>query len=119
MIGLRRPKELESRRINARVKKMHEVGLVGEVTRLLAEDAPLSPQASAAIGYAEIINHLNGRLTQDEAIERIKINTRRMAKSQRTWFKTFRAVRWIDIQAEDTVESVTHTARTLIESYEN
>lgn len=119
VIGLRRPKALESQRINARVKKMEEVGLVDEVKRLLAEDAPLSPQASAAIGYAEIIDHLNGRLTLDEAIERIKINTRRLAKAQRTWFKTFRAVQWIDIQAQDTVESITQTARTLLESYEN
>ncbi len=119
VIGLRRAKALESRRINARVKKMQELGLVDEVARLLAEDAPLSPQAGAAIGYAEIIDHLNGGLTQDEAIERIKINTRRLAKGQRTWFKTFRQVQWIDIQAEDTVESVTHQARAVIESYEN
>jgi tRNA dimethylallyltransferase len=119
VIGLRRPKELESRRINARVKKMQEVGLVDEVTRLLAEDAPLSPQASAAIGYAEMIDHLKGGLTQDEAIERIKIKTRRLAKSQRTWFKTFRQVQWIDIQAEDTIESITDQTRTLIEAYED
>ncbi len=119
VIGLRRPKALESRRINARVKKMQALGLVDEVARLLAEDAPLSPQAGAAIGYAEIIDHLNGGLTQDDAIERIKINTRRLAKGQRTWFKTFRQVKWIDIQAEDTVESVTHQAQTLIEAYED
>jgi tRNA dimethylallyltransferase len=119
VIGLRRPKEVESRRINARVKKMVEAGLFDEVRSLLAEEKPLSTQAKAAIGYAEVINHLNGKLTQDEAIERIKINTRRMAKSQRTWFKTFRQVQWIDIQEQDTVESVTIKARELIESHED
>jgi len=119
VIGLRRAKEFESRRINARVKKMVEAGLVDEVRLLVAEEFPLSQQAKAAIGYAEIIDHLNGLLTLDEAIERVKINTRRMAKGQRTWFKTFRQVQWIDIQEQDTIESVTDKARELIESHEN
>jgi len=102
IIGLRREKAVESRRINARVKKMIELGLVDEVASLLAEEKPLSPQARCAIGYAEIIEHLEGRLELDDAIERIKINTRRLAKGQRTWFKTFRGVQWIDIDAEGT-----------------
>ncbi len=119
VIGLRRVKDVESRRINARVKKMAEVGLFDEVRSLLAEEKPLSTQAKAAIGYAEVIHHLNGKLTQNEAIERIKINTRRLAKSQRTWFKTFRYVQWIDVQEQDTVESVTIKARELIESHED
>lgn len=119
VLGLRRAKDMESRRINARVKKMVEAGLIDEIRSLLAEESPLSQQARAAIGYAEIIDHLHGLLTQDEAIERMKINTRRLAKAQRTWFKTFRQVKWIDIQEQDTVESVTNKARELIESNEN
>lgn len=119
VIGLRRAKELESRRINARVKKMEEAGLIDEVQRLASEEPPLSAQARAAIGYAEIFDHLNGQLTLDEAIERIKINTRRLAKAQRTWFKTFRQVQWIDIGAEHTHESIIERAEALLESYEN
>lgn len=118
-IGLRRPKELESRRINTRVKKMVEAGLVKEVTSLMAEPQPMSQQAKAAIGYAEIMDHLNGKLTEEDAIERIKINTRRLAKGQRTWFKTFRQVHWIDIQEQDTVHSVTAKALEIIQSHEN
>ena len=106
VIGLRRPKEIESQRMNLRVKKMIEAGLVDEVKGLLAEDKPLSKQAAAAIGYAEMIAHLNGEMELDETVEKIKINTRRFAKSQRTWFKTFRNVNWIDIANEDTVETV-------------
>ncbi|OQY06030.1 MAG: tRNA (adenosine(37)-N6)-dimethylallyltransferase MiaA [Planctomycetales bacterium 4572_13] len=106
VIGLRRDKETESKRINARIKRMMEAGLVDEVAALLAEDKPLSPQAAAAIGYAEIISHLNGEMELDETIEKIKINTRRFAKSQRTWFKTFKNVNWLDITEDDTVESV-------------
>jgi tRNA dimethylallyltransferase len=97
VVGLRRNKEIESKRINLRVKKMVEKGLLDEVKSLLAEPKPLSPQARVAIGYAEIIDHLEGKMSFDEAVERIKINTRKLAKAQRTWFKTFRNVHWIDI----------------------
>ena len=106
VIGLRREKEVESQRMNLRVKRMMEAGLVEEVTALLDEEKPLSKQAAAAIGYAEMIAHLNGEMDLDETIERIKINTRRFAKSQRTWFKTFQNVNWIDIAEDDTVETV-------------
>ena len=106
IIGLRRDKTDASTRINARVKKMIDLGLVDEVKYLLAEDKPLSQQAACAIGYAEIIDHLAGKTTLDDAIEAIKINSRRLAKAQRTWFKTFRNVNWLDITPEDTVETV-------------
>jgi tRNA dimethylallyltransferase len=76
IIGLRRHKDLESKRINLRVRLMAEKGLLDEVKSLLAEPVPLSPQARVAIGYAEIIAHLEGKLGFDVAIEQIKINTR-------------------------------------------
>jgi tRNA dimethylallyltransferase len=114
VIGLRREKEIESQRINLRIKRMMEAGLIDEVTALLAEDTPLSPQAAAAIGYAEMIAHLNGEMELDETVERIKINTRRFAKSQRTWFKTFGNVNWIDITEDDTVETVLQKAFQLL-----
>ena len=97
VIGLRRDKALESRRMNRRVEQMIERGLPEEVRNLLDEDPPIGPQARVAIGYAEMIDHLQGRVDLDKTIERIKINTRRLAKAQRTWFKTFRAIRWIDV----------------------
>jgi tRNA dimethylallyltransferase len=114
IIGLRRDKPLESRRINARVKRMIEMGLADEVRSLLAEDKPLSKQARCAIGYAEIIEHLREDLALDDAIERIKKNTRRLAKGQRTWFKTFRNVQWIDIEEEASDESVVEQAAALL-----
>jgi tRNA dimethylallyltransferase len=102
VLGLRREKTLESRRINARVKKMLELGLVDEVKSLLAEEKPLSKQAKAAIGYTEVIDYLDGKMDLEEAVERIKINTRRLAKHQRTWFKRFNSVNWIDIPENQT-----------------
>ncbi len=114
IIGVRREKAVESRRINARVRRMIDLGLVEEVRSLLAEEKPLSKQARCAIGYAEIIDYLEGRMSLEDAVELIKKNTRRLAKGQRTWFKTFREVRWIDVEAEEPAESVVERARELI-----
>ncbi|MHC4537577.1 MAG: tRNA (adenosine(37)-N6)-dimethylallyltransferase MiaA [Planctomycetota bacterium] len=116
IIGLRREKAEESGRINSRVKKMIVAGLVDEVKALLGEEKPLSKQARCAIGYAEIIEYLNGRIELEDAVELIKKNTRRLAKNQRTWFKTFKNVHWLDIEPEETPEEIFSRAKRLIES---
>jgi tRNA dimethylallyltransferase len=114
VIGLRRPKAVESSRINQRVKRMIEQGLLDEVKALLAEPKPMSKQARAAIGYAEIIACLDGQCSFEDAVEQIKINTRKLAKAQRTWFKTFRNVHWIDITETDTLETIAQSALNLL-----
>lgn len=101
-IGIRRDKGAQARRINARVKRMIDAGLKDEVAALLAEPAGLSNQAAAAVGYAEMIAHLRGEMAADQAVERIKVNTRRLAKKQRTWHRRWRDVRWFDAAADDT-----------------
>jgi len=115
IIGLRREKAEESRRINSRVKNMIAAGLVDEVKSLLAEEKPLSKQARCAIGYAEIIEYLNGRIELEDAVELIKKNTRRLAKNQRTWFKTFKNVHWLDIEPEETPEEILSRAKGFVE----
>ncbi|MGB2865541.1 MAG: tRNA (adenosine(37)-N6)-dimethylallyltransferase MiaA [Sedimentisphaerales bacterium] len=112
IIGLRREKADASSRINKRVKKMIGAGLVDEVKSLLDEEKSLSKQARCAIGYAEIIEHLSGQTSLEDAIESIKINSRRLAKGQRTWFKTFQNVHWLDIAEDETPEQI--LARTKI-----
>ncbi|MBW8000664.1 MAG: tRNA (adenosine(37)-N6)-dimethylallyltransferase MiaA [Planctomycetes bacterium] len=114
IIGLRREKTIESKRINARVKKIVENGLVDEVKSLLNEDKPLSKQAKGAIGYAEIIDHLNNKTSLDQAVELIKKNTRHMAKHQRTWFKTFKNVNWIDIEPDESAEKIFERTKELL-----
>ena len=114
IIGLRREKTDTNSRINRRVKKMLAAGLVDEVKSLLAEEKPLSKQARCAIGYAEIIDYLSGRMTLEDAIELIKKNTRRLAKNQRTWFKTFANVKWLDIEPEEAVEETYSCTKTLL-----
>ncbi|UCG46779.1 MAG: tRNA (adenosine(37)-N6)-dimethylallyltransferase MiaA [Phycisphaerales bacterium] len=116
MIGLRREREDASSRINSRTKKMIAEGLVDEVKSLLAEEKPLSKQAGSAIGYAEIIEHLAGRITLEDATELIKKNTRRLAKNQRTWFKTFSDVRWLDVTPEEPPEEIFTRAKAVLEN---
>jgi tRNA dimethylallyltransferase len=118
VIGLRRPKEAESKRINLRVKRMMEQGLLEEVKSLLVEPAPLSQQARVAIGYAEMIEYLEGKLSLDDAVEKVKINTRKLAKAQRTWFKTFGNVHWLDIAAEASDETILGEAVSLLSNAE-
>ena len=85
---------------------MIDAGLVDEVKSLLDEEKPLGKQASCAIGYAEIIEHLSGQTSLEDAVESIKINSRRLAKGQRTWFKTFQNVHWLDIAEDETAEQI-------------
>jgi tRNA dimethylallyltransferase len=108
MIGLRREKEDLHRRINLRVKKMVDAGLRDEAAGLLAEPAPISPQAAQAVGYAEMFDHLRGRCSLEDAIEAIKINTRKLAKKQRTWHRRWTTVQWIDCRPDDTAEDTAH-----------
>ncbi len=114
IIGLRREKEEESKRINQRVKRMIQDGFVDEVKSLLSEEKPLSMQARCAIGYAEIIDYLCGKTELDEAVELIKKNTRKLAKSQRTWFKTFTDVHWLDIEPDETHENILQRTKSLL-----
>jgi tRNA dimethylallyltransferase len=98
IVGLDYPVESINRRINARVKAMMAGGFLEEV-RTLAATAPggLGRQAREALGYKQLLAHLKGEGTLEEAIEQIKIRTRRFAKQQRTWLRRFRAIgqsRW-------------------------
>ena len=104
--GLRREREDQNHRTNDRVRRMIEGGLVDEVRALLAEPKRLGETARKAVGYAEIIDHLAGKTTLADAAEMIKINTRRLAKAQRTWFKRFREIEWIDLEPHSTAAEI-------------
>jgi len=114
IIGLRREKVDASSRINRRVKKMIDAGLADEVKSLLDEEKPLGKQARCAIGYAEIIEYLSGQTSLEDAIESIKINSRRLAKGQRTWFKTFQNVHWLDIAEDETPDQILDRTKRLL-----
>jgi tRNA dimethylallyltransferase len=107
IVGIDMPVEVVNRRINARVRDMFERGLVEEARRL-HEAGRLGRQAREALGYKQLIAHFEGRASLDDAIERIKILTRRFAKQQRTWLRRFRAYprsRWLHVGASNSSPS--------------
>ena len=97
-IGLNRDREELYHRINVRVDQMMAQGLLDEV-RAMNEHRNVN--ALNTVGYKELFNYLDGLWTLDEAVERIKGNTRRYARKQLTWFKRDLQMRWFhpdDIQ---------------------
>lgn len=82
-------------RINLRVDLMIKDGLVDEVKRMLEKYSEF-PTAMQGLGYKEIVDYLNGNCLLDEAIEKIKLETRRYAKRQLTWFRSYDNATWIE-----------------------
>jgi tRNA dimethylallyltransferase len=80
------PRERLNRRINDRVRDMIDAGLVEEA-RGLWEGNALGDTASQALGYKQLMAYFDGRCSLSDAIEQIKIETRRFAKNQRTWLR--------------------------------
>ena len=85
------------RRIDARVDLMIEQGLVDEVKRLVECGAGDAITSRQAIGYKEIMDALDGALSMEEAIELIKLRSRRYAKRQLSWFRRDERIVWIDM----------------------
>lgn len=98
VIGLRRERETLYARIDARVDAMMSAGLLDEVRRLrdagYADEPPLS-----GLGYRQLLAHLRGETTLDEAITRIKFETHRFARQQATWFRDDDPrIAWFDLE---------------------
>ncbi|MBI5863528.1 MAG: tRNA (adenosine(37)-N6)-dimethylallyltransferase MiaA [Planctomycetes bacterium] len=98
LIGLRRPRELANRRINDRVRRMVAAGLVEEARRIWSDPRGVGEQARQSVGYAELSEHFEGRASLEDAIERIKIDSRRLAKQQRTWLRRLPGVTWFELE---------------------
>ena len=95
VIGLAEPRPELDRRIDARVESQLARGLVAEVERLVREER-LRDSATAvqALGYAQILAHLDGRLSLQEALDQTKGRTRRFARRQMAWFRADPRVTW-------------------------
>lgn len=90
-IVLNRPREELYERINARVDAMVSAGLLDEARQLYPQRGL---NALNTVGYKEMFDYMEGRFTLDEAIERIKGNTRKYARKQLTWFKKYDGAAW-------------------------
>ncbi|NND74543.1 MAG: tRNA (adenosine(37)-N6)-dimethylallyltransferase MiaA [Ilumatobacter sp.] len=103
-IGVRRPRAVVAELIAARVRRMVASGLVDEVRTVAGSG--FGRTAAQALGYKEILEHLAGRVSEDEAVETIITRTRQFAVRQERWFRRDPRVRWIDVD-DDPVSDVT------------
>lgn len=101
VVGLEMERKELYQRIEQRVEQMLDTGLVGEVEALIAEGCDLRSNAMQALGYKQAIWYLNGFLSYKEMVEEIKVETRRFAKRQLTWFKRDRRIHWIKVTKQD------------------
>jgi len=91
--GIDLPKEELHNRIHKRTDEMIELGLLEEVKANLSNR---HFNALNTVGYKEIFDYLDGKCTLEEAVEKIKTNTRRYAKRQMTWFRKDKEINWIN-----------------------
>ena len=89
------PRQLLYDRIDKRVDRMLEAGLLGEIRRLLNSGIPRDATALQAIGYKEFLPVLEGKGTMEAAVETVKRESRRYAKRQLTWFRRNDRIHWI------------------------
>ena len=97
-------------RINRRVDLMIENGLIEEVKALL-EKYKEFPTAMQGLGYKEVVEYLENKTTKDEMIDKIKQETRRYAKRQITWFKSYKDAIWLDASNNDNVSIILENIR--------
>jgi tRNA dimethylallyltransferase len=93
-LGLRLEREELNRRIDARVDRMFERGLVDEVRGLLERGVPATAPPFRALGYSHVLRHLRGETSRDGAAALTKTDTRRYAKRQMTWFRKMAGIAW-------------------------
>jgi tRNA dimethylallyltransferase len=115
MIGIRWDRDALAARISVRVREMVAGGLVDEVVRLRAAGA-LSRTASKALGYAEVIAHLDGACSLEDAIAATVLHTRQFAVRQERWFRRDPRIRWVDVTDDPVREVAPFVLRALTQS---
>lgn len=102
-IGLRWDRAVLASRIEQRVHDMIAAGWLDEVAALV--EVPLSRTASQALGYRELLDHLAGRCSLDEAVEATIVRTRQFAVRQLRWFQRDPRVRWVEVEQDPVAEA--------------
>lgn len=105
------------RRIDDRVDVELAKGLVVETRTLLAKGYSRDLVSMKSLGYRQMAEYLEGECSFDEAVRRLKRDTRRFAKRQMTWFRKESGVRWVEVQPEASSHSVARRLLTIIEPF--
>ena len=106
------------RRIDLRVTKMLEAGLLQEIRGLLQSGVPDTATAMQAIGYKEFVSALEGHGTVEAAADSVRQSSRRYAKRQLTWFRRNPAVHWLIREDETSGEEIFRSARQIIQEFD-
>ena len=101
-------------RIDLRVTKMLEMGLLEEIRELLASGVPEKATAMQAIGYKEFVDALASRETLEAAADQVRQSSRRYAKRQLTWFRRNKAMHWFIREKQTTGEDIFRSARQVL-----
>lgn len=104
LLGLCMERHLLYEKIDKRVDKMIEGGLIGEVRNLIDKGYDRNLVSMKGIGYKEIVNYLCGEVNYDETIRVLKRNTRHFAKRQFTWFMRDPNVKWFNISDNESID---------------
>jgi tRNA dimethylallyltransferase len=115
-IGLNLDRPLLYDRINRRAEQMIQEGWVDEV-RALKQRGCFSGSAANALGYRTLLAHLNGKIELNEAIDRIRTETRKFAKRQCTWFNANSEIQWFDAQNKES--EILELVRSWLQTREN
>ncbi|MBB6554409.1 tRNA (adenosine(37)-N6)-dimethylallyltransferase MiaA [Nonomuraea rubra] len=103
-IGLEVPRPELDARIELRVRRMWEAGLVDEVRALLGQGLAEGRTAGRALGYAQVIRFLEGEWSEEQAMAETVRLTRRFARRQESWFRRDPRVQWLPYDAPDLLE---------------
>jgi len=95
LLGLDVPRPILDQRIEQRVQRMWEQGLVAEVQELVQHGLREGVTASRALGYAQVLRHLDGETSEDQAREQTVVATRRFARRQFSWFRRDPRIHWL------------------------
>ena len=111
-IGLNSDRAHLVERLNQRVEKMWQRGLVAEVEQLIGLGLREAKTSKRAIGYAQALAQLDGEMSESEAIEQTKLLTARYARRQMSWFRRDKRINWLDYQdSEATAKAIDLSAR--------
>jgi tRNA dimethylallyltransferase len=114
VVWLEPPRDWLRDRIDQRVNQMMAAGWLEETRQLLSMQPPLGRTASQALGYRELIDHLNGLTTLEAAVDQIKTATCQFAKRQHTWFRNLLECRPLPISGQETAESLAEKILSLV-----
>lgn len=114
LLGLSMPRPRLDARIAARYDLQMELGFLEEVQRLVDRPRPIGRTARQALGYRELLSHLEDGVALDDALDEAKVRTNRFSRRQLKWFRRDPRIHWVDLGDEQTAEAGVPAAMALL-----